>query len=228
MAGLGFIALAVAQPAVAADAPIPRKALAPVVAPIFNWSGFYLGINGGWARYVAYPGGQLVGCGGFGGTCVQPGGDGWTLGGHVGWNWQAPGSPLVIGAEADLNWIDASAVAPCANPAFNCGTSVDWQGSLRGRLGLAAGKFLFYVTGGVAFSELNGFTQLGAVTFPDSTSRTGWIAGLGVDVAMNQHWFVGFEWLHAKYGAKNHFYDVPYGAIPLTTDLARVRLTFRP
>lgn len=213
------ICLLGATPLLAAD--LPYKA--PPPPPIFNWTGFYVGINGGWANYRAYPGGAAP-CGG--GTCVQPGDDGWTLGGHIGFNWQGAG-PLVAGLEADVNWLDLAASAPCANPAFTCSTNQDWMGSIRGRLGVAVDRVLFYITGGVAFTEFQGSTAIGGVVFPGSSSRSGWIFGGGFDWALNPMWILGFEYLYADFGTKSHTYDIVYPNIPLITQQARVRLSYR-
>jgi len=93
VAGLGFLALA-AMPASAADLPRGAPYRAPVYAPQYNWTGFYLGINGG---------------GGFGdsdwnGFAVSNKPSGGMIGGTAGYNWQGAGSPWVFGLVGDIDW----------------------------------------------------------------------------------------------------------------------------
>src|SRR5262245_17026321 len=100
----------ISAPAAAADLRMPVKA-PPPVAPVFNWTGFYIGVNGGGAwgtshsvdvtetfNNAVFVSGTWLGRGGFG--ALEPtGGFG---GGQIGYNWQAPGSIWVWGVEADL------------------------------------------------------------------------------------------------------------------------------
>jgi len=86
VAGLGFLALA-AMPASAADLPRGQPYKAPAYVTQYNWTGFYLGINGG---------------GGFGdsnwnGFAVSNSPTGGMIGGTAGYNWQGAGSPWVFG-----------------------------------------------------------------------------------------------------------------------------------
>src|SRR5262245_58886530 len=91
---IGKFAIAVALigaaivPAAAADLPARPAYRAPVMAPVFNWSGCYLGVYGGYAW----------------GTSDTSGFDGGIAGGTIGYNWQAPGSMWVFGIEADGGW----------------------------------------------------------------------------------------------------------------------------
>lgn len=101
------------------------------------------------------------------------------------------------------------------------------MGLIRGRLGVAVDRILFYVTGGVAFTEFEGSTRLGAVIFPGSSSGTGWILGGGFDWAMNPSWILGFEYLYG--GLRHEVAYVPCGVPehPALTQQARVRLSYR-
>src|SRR5947199_3542853 len=84
-----------ATAAMAADLPRAMPAKAPAYVPVgYNWTGFYLGINGGYAwgrsRWNS-----------FAGNADPAGG---MVGGTVGYNWQALGSPWVFGLEGDIDW----------------------------------------------------------------------------------------------------------------------------
>jgi outer membrane immunogenic protein len=193
---------------------------APMAAPAYNWTGLYVGVHAGWASSDIST--SLA-------NRVQPDTDGGTIGGHIGYNWQFPSSNLVIGIEGDISALSLDAVAPCANPAFACGTDVKQQSSIRGRLGLASGRSLFYITGGAAFADFDGFTRVVAtgVTFPGGTSRSGWVAGLGIEYALTNNLILGLEYLHADFGTKDHTYDISYPAISLSTDQVRGRLSYK-
>src|SRR3954466_13943501 len=84
-----------ATTAVAADLPRAMPAKAPAYVPVgYNWTGFYVGINGGYgwgrSRWSSF------------GASADPAGG--MIGGTVGYNWQAMGSPWVFGLEGDADW----------------------------------------------------------------------------------------------------------------------------
>src|SRR4051812_6854357 len=99
VAAFGLLGLAATMPAGAAD--LPRGApqyKAPAYVTQYNWTGFYLGINGG---------------GGWGdsawnGFAIKNQPSGGLIGGTVGYNWQGPGSPWVFGLEGDIAWASIS------------------------------------------------------------------------------------------------------------------------
>src|SRR5262245_23259959 len=96
----------ISAPAAAADMRMPMKA-PPVAVAVFNWTGFYIGANGGGAFGGTRDTVDLVETGAAGafvyannfGTLEPSGGFG---GGQIGYNWQAPGSNWVWGIETDL------------------------------------------------------------------------------------------------------------------------------
>src|SRR5258708_28442449 len=103
-AGLGFLALAASIPASAADLPrgMPYKAPA-AYAPAYNWTGFYLGINGGGA----------FGNSDWNGLGVSNSPGGRMFGVTAGYNWQQMGSPWVFGLEGDLDWPNVKDTTIC-------------------------------------------------------------------------------------------------------------------
>ena len=100
---IGAVALSLSAPASAADlAARPyTKAPPPVVAPIYDWTGFYIGANGGWGQsrscvdFVTAAGTFASGCGDRSGGVA---------GGQIGYRWQA--NQFVFGLEAQGDWAD--------------------------------------------------------------------------------------------------------------------------
>ncbi len=188
-AGASALALvAAASSAFAADIqrrPMPAKAPA-YYTPAYNWTGFYVGINGG---------------GGFGrsdwsaplatGSFNLSGG---LVGGTVGYNWQT--GPVVFGIEGDIDWANIRGSATCG-AGLSCETKNNWLATARGRLGYAFDRFLPYITGGAAFGGIkNTVTGLGTTT----STRTGWTVGGGVEAAINGPWTAKIEYLYVDLG----------------------------
>jgi outer membrane immunogenic protein len=181
--------LVIAGQASAAD--LSRRAQMPVkapeyMAPVYLWSGPYVGINGG---------------GGWGDSSWTNTGNfdisGGMIGGTIGYNWQQ--GPWVVGLEADVDWsnIKGSTTVGCVT---GCETRNTWLGTGRGRIGYAWDRFLPYFTGGVAFGgvEANrpGFTG-------SSETRAGWTLGGGVEFAFAPQWSAKVEYLHVDLGDFN-------------------------
>ena len=164
VAAFGFLTLAAAMPAAAAD--LPRGAV-PYKAPAYvaqcNWTGFYLGINGGGAW----------GDSDWDGFAVTNRPSGGMVGGTAGYNWQGAGSPWVFGLEGDIAWANINDSVACG--AVTCETKINWFGTARGRAGYAFDRFLPYITGGAAFGDIEanrvGFV---GVTTPTSAGRSAW------------------------------------------------------
>jgi outer membrane immunogenic protein len=210
------LALTVAATGANADG-MPRGSLKDAPRP-FSWTGIYVGGHIGemWHQSKDVP------CGG--GTCIVPDGDGGVIGGQIGAQYQW--SFLVLGVEADGSWANTRGEKPCANPAFTCFLSVDSQASVRGRIGVAAGKALFYATGGWAWADVEGHTRTAVAIFPDDSHRSGRIWGGGVELALTNHIIVGLEYLQADFGTKVHVYDVPY-PVEVDTQTLRLRLSYK-
>ena len=171
-----FLAAA-AQSASAADLP-SRAAPRPIpVAPAFTWTGFYAGVNAGYAfsdskssRYIGAPGYLgLVAAG------AVPAGysfdtDGFVIGGQLGYNYQV--GAVVFGVEADLQYTDIKdrrVATGALAPGLVTGASsleLNYLGTLRGRIGFTpVDRLLLYVTGGLAYGDakLNGTLTAGAL-----------------------------------------------------------------
>ena len=184
----GVFALAAGGQALAADlpmpAPVPPQAYVPVV-PFYNWTGFYIGINGGGALGNSNWLDSVLGNSGNFTT------SGFLIGGTVGANYQV--GSFVFGVEGDGDWSNldgTTANASCA--AVGCETRSNWLATVRGRAGWAWDRVLFYGTGGAAFANVQG--GAGALPFSSST-QTGWTAGAGVEYAFAPNWTAKVEYL---------------------------------
>ena len=200
--------LALASAATAADFP-PRYPVsrAPIYAPVYNWTGFYLGGNAGygWARAS---GDLTLGGGLFGPVTVTSSGSdlsGGIAGGQIGGNLQTGG--LVIGIELDLQWSGQKKdnVFACgAGCAFNEQFKVNSFGTARGRVGAAINDVLPYVTAGVAWTSAryNVTSTLLGTTFNVidlSNTRLGWTVGGGVEAAIARtNWTAKLEYLYIQ------------------------------
>jgi outer membrane immunogenic protein len=200
---VGTLALAaLAAPASAADlAARPyTKAPAPTVAPIYDWSGFYIGLNGG--------GGSAHKCWdqiNAGGVPVAPpvslgchDATGGTVGGQIGYRWQT--TNWVFGVEAQGNWADFKGAN--ANPllvGFQDETKIDAFGLFTGQVGYAWNNVLLYVKGGAAVvsDKYRAFDVLSGLTIvTGSETRWGGAVGAGLEFGFAPNWTVGVEYDH--------------------------------
>jgi outer membrane immunogenic protein len=153
-----------------------------------DWSGFYVGGNGGYAFDARSMHGGVEDNGGFGG-------------GQIGYNWQGIWHPhLVLGVEADIqgSGIDNKGIAiliPSGNLA-NHEISIDYFGTVRGRIGYAAGPLLVYGTGGFAYGGVNNrfFVPATGNLFATNNTQTGFAAGGGLEYKFSPAWSAKVEY----------------------------------
>jgi opacity protein-like surface antigen len=191
---------------------------APVLAPAYNWTGFFVGASGGvlngridWTFVPAIIGSTNPRyAGGLGG--LQAGYD------HQYGKW-------VFSVEANINGTNAHGARPCPVPADSfvvCETGVDWIGTATARADYAFwDRSLWYVRGGVAFSESK--AGLSCTTGPnnligiancyslDTQRRAGWTVGFGSEFALTQNWTVRSETNYYDMGTKR--FTLPATAI---------------
>jgi outer membrane immunogenic protein len=210
---------------VAAAAVVSAPALA---ADMSNWSGLYVGGNIG-AMFA-----RASGTSDFTDTTPAFSSNpqtnsfsktGFLGGGQVGINWQF-NPAWVAGMEADWDWTGKrysfcrqtdSTSAPCSDSSDGFETissKTDWLATARARLGVTAGNWLFYGTGGAALGRINTSLTLNclvngcganstvalAATSTTSTVKVGWAAGLGAEVMLGGQWSARAEWLHVDLG----------------------------
>ncbi len=205
--------------AVASAADLPRRAAPPPVftpVPVFTWTGFYAGFNAGYGfgtqddrapTVIGVPAASgLFTNAASGNTGVLAFGnrnnnEGFVGGGQIGYNYQfTPGSGFVVGIEADAQYADFGrnrnrfAATPGLNPGslvFNPNgvSSLDYFGTVRGRLGYAFDRTLVYATGGFAYGA-GGGRQFGTASTDDF--QTGYAVGGGVEYALPTDSFLNF------------------------------------
>lgn len=199
--------------------------------PIFTWTGFYIGANAG----VAF-GNNNGGIASYDFIAPAPGtayvstsnnNARFTGGGQIGYNWQT--GPMVFGLEADFDYLgngNTNVAVPGGAPlpyfvAVRRNTG-DFLGTVRGRLGYAVDRALFYVTGGLAYGGNGGNGSVtyypagggGPYTYTHSghTSNIGYAVGGGVEYAFTPHWTGRVEYLFVDRGNKDTTYLAPIGA----------------
>jgi outer membrane immunogenic protein len=216
IATAAFALISVIPAASAADlAPRPYVKAAPAMVEVYNWTGFYIGGNGGysWGRSstdVSYFNTTT------GTPIVPPAGsilsnrfdmNGGIAGGQAGYNWQA--SNWLFGLEADIQWSGerGRSAYSCAStttggvclpgstflPAGATGTSfaleesLEWFGTVRGRAGvLVTPRVLLYATGGLAYGSIK---SSGVLT--GFTANGAAISALGSNSQTRVGWTVG-------------------------------------
>ena len=237
---LGTIALAalgMAAPASAADlAARPyTKAPPPIVSPVYDWSGFYIGLNGG--------GGSSHKCwdlvttpAGVPSTATEGCHDatGGTVGGQIGYRWQA--SNWVFGLEGQGNWANFKGSNSSLVFVDTNQSKIDAFGLITGQVGYAWNNALFYVKGGgaVVGDKYQVLSIPGAVVLSSANdTRWGGTIGAGLEFGFAQNWSVGVEYDHLFLGHRNITFTTPGGAFDGTdsigqnVDMGLVRLNYR-
>jgi outer membrane immunogenic protein len=191
------IAVGAAAPALAADLPAraPAYTKAPaIVEAAYDWSGFYVGINGGGATSKFDWNFDGVG---EEGSHTATGG---TVGGQFGYRWQL--SSWVFGLEAQGNWADFTGSNSSLQFANTTNaTKVSAFGLFTGQIGYAWDRALFYVNGGAAVTD-NKYTSITTGLGIDTVSETRWGAavGVGFEYAVAPGWSLGFQYDHLFMG----------------------------
>lgn len=223
--------------ALAAD--LPRRDVVPVPPPVVGplWEGWHVGIHVGFlwgdpdtevgftASCTCRPEPPVTA------TFPGPGGtlDGFFGGIQGGYDWQR--DAFVFGLEADLSAVGASLSRSYQLPsatfiAAGLGaittpddgfvgrfrTDLDWMGTARARVGIAAGSWLFYLTGGVAFVDLDRRLEFDALVAPpptivgrsskDGSVEVGWTIGAGIEAFVSKNVTAKVEYAYADFGSR--------------------------
>jgi outer membrane immunogenic protein len=231
---------AMAVTASAADMPVrgPAMAPAPYVAPIFTWTGFYVGVNAGaaWHGNDNCPGlydynystlqiSHRVTA--FGPACNSDD-TAFTGGVQAGFNWQM--GAVVFGLEGDVNWVGNESKQRFANYGYAIGGTTynytldgnpqsNMLGGIRGRLGWSFDRALIYVTGGAAFrssGDAEGIfvyksdgTLLATYSSASNRNNVGWSLGGGLEWAFTNNVSFKIEYLHSQFDRGDGVYTTP-------------------
>lgn len=212
LSSLGAVALMTGA-AAAADLPV-REAPPPVfaAAPIFTWTGFYAGTHTAYTmtdkqtiRTSGISPGNIENVAiGARPARIKNENDLFSkIGGGFGYNWQlSPGSGIVIGTAFDITWTDihknSFIVGTGGNPSHFF-QSLNYLGTLNGKVGYAFDRWFVYGTAGLAFGSVdyaanfyNPALQLGFQGADTGLFKTGFNYGGGVEWAIPQDSFLNF------------------------------------
>jgi outer membrane immunogenic protein len=247
----------------ASAADLPVKAPVMAVAPIYSWTGFYIGGNLGysfgrssntWDVFAPNSNGSPTSsnCPPGGNAFCASGGDTNRLNGIIGglqagYNWQA--GKYLFGLEADIqssgqkhdqlftmiNQTNSTfqGIPITGTVAATYSENLSWLSTVRGRVGFASDRWMFYATGGLAVGQVsingsataNGLVgNAGSCTpinqvattcplgsFSNSVTRAGWTLGAGVEGAFAGNWSWKVEYLHVDLGTVNTAYSTLAG-----------------
>jgi outer membrane immunogenic protein len=245
--GAGLLSiLAFSGAASAADLPAraaPYTKAPAIVAPIYDWSGFYIGLNaGGASSHECFTITSVAG------AALNPNSEGChnatgaLAGGQVGYRWQM--TNWVFGLEAQGDWanLKGSAASQTALLPYANQTKIDAIGLFTGQVGYSWNNVLWYAKGGAAVSDnkyssffttnAGGFTA-GTVFNQASETRWGAAVGTGVEIGFAPNWSVAFEYDHLFMGNNNVTF--PQSAIAVTrsdnirqdVDMGTIRVNYR-
>ena len=214
--GLALGVVAGAQGAAAADLSLAPLYKAPPaeVAPVYNWTGFYLGANGGGGWGHSFWNTNTTGIDLSGGQA----------GGTLGYNRQL--GNVVFGVEGDIDWSGFNGTSTTAGCPGGCSTSDTWLSTVRGRIGYSFDRVMPYATGGLAVGDI----RASAPGFAGGTStNAGWTLGGGIEVALPGNWSAKAEYLRVDLGGFNctGCTPAPSGNVSLQENVFRAGVNYR-
>lgn len=190
---------------------LPTKApvyKAPIAAPSYNWSGFYVGVNfgGGWSNgSLNIPGNNL-----YGGLTEFIGGV------QAGYNFQA--GHFLFGVEGDFDWAGFShPVLPAPTLGY---VDQHWIGTAAARVGLVNDLWLVYAKLGGGWVQSNAILNLPGAVWNGSSTNGGWLVGAGIEYGFKPHWTVKLEY---DYLGLSNWTSSTVPAVPLSRDLQMLK-----
>lgn len=212
--------LALVAPGFAADLPqrpLPAPAPAVVMPYMYDWTGFYIGADGGygqnWACWGNFAGFNVEGCNSKAGGLV---------GGQAGYRWQF--GQFVFGAEIEGDWANMRASLPSMFvPGGIDLSNVTSVGLLTGQLGYAANNVLFYLKGGGALANNYSLIQNAAGTgiYNASSHRLGAAVGVGIEYGITNNWTVGLEYDYLMMGNANNSFSCNAGCAAVANSISQ-------
>lgn len=226
IAGVGLLALAAlgVAPAVAADLEDPAP-------EIYDWSGVYVGLHGGYGWGDVDYDTSLTGEG------ITSDISGFIGGGHIGWNYQVDN--IVFGGEASFTGADLDGDNGSNVAGVNLDGDVSWYSLIGGKLGFAVDRSLFYAKGGYAFGEIGTAGQNANIpdAFSNDETHHGWFIGGGLEYAATENVILGAEYNYIDIGGKKNHNGVTTAGIPYVNEdgeaaihavTARISFKFQP
>lgn len=198
--------------AIAADAVVEPTTMD--VAPVFSWTGGYVGLQAGygWSDGVTrFPEDATA--------AVHHDGRGIVGGAYAGYLHHFA-SDAVLGVEVDamassISESNGRIVNVSINPGTQAVSRLDYSASLRARLGYAFGRFLPYATAGVAYARYTPGFDSPEGKFEDEMSKSGWTAGVGVEHAFTDRIVARVEYRYSDFGEEHYpTYDTPTAYVP--------------
>jgi outer membrane immunogenic protein len=246
LSSVAFLGLATG--AMAADLPSRTMApMAPISAiPVFTWTGFYIGAQVGYAWNDSdnelFGDGLIFDDDNDGIGTVFPGfsrgdGDGFMGGVHAGYNYQF--GAWVVGIEGDIEGVfgdddddrfrDVVLFDPITRLPVTyaiAANTIDWQGSIRGRVGFAFDRAMIYATGGFAFAGASG--SFGNLIDEGDDTITGWTLGAGVEYAFTNNLTTRLEYRYTSYDREGSvFNNVNVGGDDFDFHTVRLGLSYK-
>ena len=226
------VAVSATAPAFAADMAV--KAPPPPVPVLYNWSGFYIGANGGWGMSDNCWDFVLLSAPVFNDGCHDRSGG--LIGGQFGYRWQV--NQFVFGLEAQGDWANLSNTqVSLFDPTLTTRAKTDGIGLFTGQIGWAWDTTLLYLKGGAAvtnnhFDIFDTATGLGLVS--SGATRWGGTVGVGFEFGFAPNWSFGAEYDHIWMGTSNNsfttadprFADVLNNRIRQDVDMITVRINY--
>lgn len=182
-----------ATSALAAD--IENVAPVPEDLSRYDWSGYYLGVQGGWgwADQELHDNARLNGEVDLNGAYFGP-----IVGWQRQWDW------WVLGAEVDVNWSDIDGKDAIPRAPDRTWGEVEIFGSAGLKLGAAWDRVLLYGTAGIAGAETGTLQRQGLRTTDDHAASFGWMAGAGADFAVTPNVILGLQYKHYDLGEADY------------------------
>lgn len=183
--------------------------IAPAPAPVFSWTGIYLGghVGYGWSNkdwtLIRNAGPQPSNE--IGSVITSHDADGALGGVQLGYNYQRNG--IVLGAEGEFSWTGMNGDSSWENSGReyrDASTDINWIATLAGRVGFAFDRKLLYVKGGIAWADED-FSHTGGEGtvrhLSGGDTRTGWLIGAGLEYALDSNWSLKAEYDYLNFGS---------------------------
>jgi outer membrane immunogenic protein len=216
-------------PAFAAD--LPMKA-APMPAPVWSWTGFYIGahVGSGWGETESSITGITAAVPGVPALTTntnlpfnQNSRSGFLGGGQAGYNWQA--GAFVLGVQGDIAGLDVKGTDPCL-VVLSCTAKSDWLATVSGRVGaVVLDRGLVYAKGGGAWLHTNNSVTLTVVNPPIAITnggfdQSGWLLGMGTEWMITPNWTAFVEYDYMRFDDKAVAFNVnPVLVAPATVTI---------